>query len=372
MRTLSRDEFTSEFFVYQQLSIDKSHKTFSALAEGSDGIPFPVILKEIDEKRVAIYQELCGMWNPYLADTYEVLCISNGTTTEQLEYFAVTEYVYARNSPMEERLSLSQFVQKNGPVNEQTALLISVQFCDGLKEFHKKGFVHRDLKPDNIMISKYDSQFPQIKIVDFGGAKWNNPSRNSDTTVIGTLGYQAPESLTTQTTNRADIYSIGCILNFLLTGQEPGLVKYNKNHYIVSMIEKATNEDSSHRYNSVEELQKELNHLLGKRLFDRIPFVRALPGFRSNTLWKTILAGTIYICMIPIALIYSTPVEFLELFVPYVVIPLVVFFNMGNLLRFFPQRLRKNNQLFFKIRVLIGLVSFFETILLERLISMLR
>lgn len=229
MRSLSSDEFTSEFFIYQQLSIDKSHKTFSALAEGSDGIPFPVILKEIDEKRVAIYQELCGMWNPYLADTYEVLCISNSTTAEQLEYFAVTEYVYARNSPKEERLSLSQFVQKNGPVNEQTALLISAQFCDGLKEFHKKGFVHRDLKPDNIMISKYDSQFPQIKIVDFGGAKWNNPSKKNDTTVIGTLGYQAPESLTTQTTNRADIYSIGCILNFLLTGQEPGLVKYNKN-----------------------------------------------------------------------------------------------------------------------------------------------
>lgn len=184
MRLLSNDEFASEFLIYQQLSINKSHKTFSALTEGSDGIPFPVILKEIDEKRAVIYQELCSIWNPYLADTYEVLCISDSTNTEQLKYFAVTEYVCSKNSPKEERLSLTQFIQKNGPVNEQTALTIITQFCDGLKEFHKKGFVHRDLKPDNIMISKYDSQFPQIKIVDFGGAKWNNPSRNSDTTVI--------------------------------------------------------------------------------------------------------------------------------------------------------------------------------------------
>lgn len=385
MRTLTNDAFTSEFRIYQQLGTGRhrqnptsavslgctgNHKIVSALTQGSDGNPVTVVLKEIDEKRSAIYQELCGMWNPHLADTYEVLRVSG--EKEPSAYYAVTEYVYAANCPEEERLSLTRFIQKNGPAGERTALLIGTQLCDGLKEFHKRGFVHRDLKPDNIMISEYDPLNPQIKIVDFGGAKWNHPAKGSDTTVIGTLGYQAPESLAVRTDRRADIYSIGCILNFLLTGQEPGLSEYHGNHYIVSMIEKATNEDSSYRYASVEELQKELDHLLGIRLIDRIPLLRALPGFRTCTLWKSILAGMLYISMIPIALSYSNLMETLSLFIPYVVIPLIVFFNMGNLQRFFPRRLRRNNRLFFKIRVVIGLVAFCEPIVLEYLLSILR
>ena len=77
---------------------------------------------------------------------------------------------------------------------------IAMKFLYGIDHYmsmyQQDPIVHRDLKPDNLMISHYDFDNMQIKIVDFGGAKWNNPDKHADTTVVGTLGYQTPVSYT--------------------------------------------------------------------------------------------------------------------------------------------------------------------------------
>ena len=244
------------------------------------------------------------------------------------------------------------------------ALVLCIQLCTGLKEFHEKGFVHRDLKPDNLMISHYDFDNMQIKIVDFGGAKWNNPDKHADTTVVGTLGYQTPESLAVPATDQSDIYSIGCILNYLLTGQEPGLIRYKGNHYIENIIEIATNNNPCDRYTNVTEMQKALEHQTGKRFIDRVPILRAFPGFRSDTLGNMLIGGIIYLSLIPLIAFtvqnYTPLSSFLEIYLPYIIVPQIVLFNMGNLQRIFPERLRRNNRLFFKIRLTILLVAFLE------------
>lgn len=199
-----------------------------------------------------------------------------------------------------------------------------------------------------------------------------NTNKLSDTTVIGTLGYQAPESLSSTTKKQADIFSIGCTLNFMLTGQEPGIIRYNKNHNIVSIIEKATNDDPSHRYDTVTSMKKALNHELGAKTIDRIPVLRAVPGFRTHTFWKEMVAALSYVSMIFIAVICIDLFGLsglAEIFIFYVIIPLIIIFNMGDLLRFFPENIRQNNRLFLIIRMIIILFSVFAPILVDNIIG---
>lgn len=353
MHNITEEELENQYIIYKNLTPDRQYSTYLAMKEHSDGSLFAVILKEMDEKRASVYNALSCMWNPYVADTYDVLNVTNSADPSRSRYIAVTEYVYAKGCQDEECLSLSQFVRKQGTLNEKTALSICMQICEGLAEFHKNGFVHRDIKPDNIMISQYDAEQPQIKIIDFGGAKHMSMYNISDTTVIGTLGYQAPESISSSTTNKADIYSIGCILNYLLTGQDPGIVQYKGNHYIVNIIEKAANQDPYHRYSTVTAMQKALSHELKERFPDNIPVLRAVPGFRTHTLWKETAAAISYVSMIFISVLCISMFGMrglIEIFGFYIIVPLIAIFNMGNFLRIFPENIRKNNRVFIIIR----------------------
>ena len=372
MRTITEEAFSDEYTIYKNLTPEKRYKTYIALKENSEGILFAVILKEMNKKRVSVYQKLCHMWNPYVASTYEIFKVNNNNDKKKNRYVAVTEYVCAVGFADTETLSLAQFVQRNGRLQERTALSICIQICEGLKEFHKKGLVHRDIKPENIMISEYDILLPKIKIVDFGGGKRINPAHLSDTTVVGTLGYQAPESISSGTTNRSDIYSIGCLLNYMLTGQEPGISRYQGNHYIVSMIEKAISTDPYNRYASVTAMKKQMEHEFGTRLIDRIPILRTIPGFRTHTLWKEIIAGLSYSSMILLFLLAFNMFGVLgvvDIFLFYILIPMVIGLNWGNLLRFFPESIRKNRSMFFLVRTIIILTAIFAPMFVDPILG---
>ncbi|MBQ2604084.1 MAG: serine/threonine protein kinase [Clostridia bacterium] len=362
MKTITEQQFRDEFLIYKELSKGKQYRTYTAMVERSDSTPITLVLKEMSEKRAAVYESLTEMWNPYIAETYEVINIGE-------KYIAVTEYVCAEGCD-KETLTLSQYVKEYGTLPVKSALFVCVQICEGLEKFHNCGFVHRDLKPDNIMISDCTSKIPKIKIIDFGGAKAVDNSHIADTTVIGTLGYQAPETISTYAVNRSDIYSIGCILNFLLTGQDLGITKYKDNHYIVSIIEKATNEDSSHRYANVTEMIKALRHEMGVRLIDRVPVLRILPGFRTHTFWKEIIGAFSYISMIYILFLAFKMFGIYGLFevlIFYFISPLIIVFNMGNLLRFVPLGIRKDNRKFMIFRTVMIWFSIFAPIIVDSL-----
>ena len=363
MRTLTEQEFQDEFLIHKELSPGRQYRTFTAMIGRPDDTPITVVLKEMNEKRAAVYEALCAMWNPYIAETYEVIKVDD-------RYIAVMEYVYAVGRE-KETLTLSEYVSRHGTLDKKAALSVCVQICEGLEEFHKQGFVHRDLKPDNIMISDCTGDIPKIKIVDFGGAKAVDMRNIPDTTVVGTLGYQAPETISSNATNRSDIYSIGCILSSLLTGKEPGLAHYSGDHYITAIIEKATNEDPSHRYADVTVLKKALTHELGVHIIDRIPVLRALPGFRTHTLWKELTAAFSYISMIffAVAALDKFGISgFIEIFLFYIIVPLIVIFNMGDLLRFVPKSIRRNNRRFMVFKVAAVLFSTFAPIIVDNLI----
>jgi serine/threonine protein kinase len=98
------------------------------------------------------------------------------------------------------------------------------QLCDALEAAHGKGFIHRDLKPDNIIVLRRPP-FPFIKILDFGLAKLRGSAVSHNTevgTVLGTPEYMAPEQCRGSAVDaRTDIYALGVMLYELITGRKP-------------------------------------------------------------------------------------------------------------------------------------------------------
>ncbi len=140
-------------------------------------------------------------------------------------HFLVMEYV--------DGLSLARLVAKKGPLDIAYACYFIRAAAKGLQHAFEAGMVHRDIKPHNLMLTRKG----QIKILDFGMARLATESRaDMEQTpsperpgmlkageIMGTPGYIAPEQIVdpTQADIRADIYSLGCTLYFLLAGQSP-------------------------------------------------------------------------------------------------------------------------------------------------------
>jgi serine/threonine-protein kinase len=100
------------------------------------------------------------------------------------------------------------------------------QVCAALAEAHSVGLVHRDVKPGNIMLTQQAGLADVVKILDFGLVQHVGPSDGDDKltrpgVLVGTPGYMSPEQATGVADVRSDIYSLGAVGYFLLTGQTP-------------------------------------------------------------------------------------------------------------------------------------------------------
>ncbi|MBV8519083.1 MAG: protein kinase [Acidobacteria bacterium] len=108
-----------------------------------------------------------------------------------------------------------------GPLLPEDAIRVGVHVADGLSEAHAKGIIHRDIKPDNIIIAPR-----HVKILDFGVAKQvggtADPSLTQGGMVVGTPHYMSPEQALGRTLDaRTDIFSLGVVLYEMLSGQKP-------------------------------------------------------------------------------------------------------------------------------------------------------
>ena len=174
--------------------------------------------------------------HPNIVSAYDAN-VANG------RHFLVLELVEGPN--------LSRFLRKNGPLNIDQALEYAKQAGFGLAHAHKRGLVHRDIKPGNLLISleeKGGKMVPgPVKISDFGLARLQdkasgNPDESSiasaSHSVTGTPDYISPEQAydVHQADIRSDIYSLGCTLYHCLTGNPP----FEGNNIIEKLVKHAS------------------------------------------------------------------------------------------------------------------------------------
>lgn len=129
---------------------------------------------------------------------------------DRIQYI-VMEYV--------DGITLKQYIEQQGEIKWREALYFTVQILQALQHAHERGIIHRDIKPQNIMLLEDGS----IKVMDFGIARFTQAETQTMTDkAIGSVHYIAPEQARGGHINdKADIYSVGVMLYEMLTGQLP-------------------------------------------------------------------------------------------------------------------------------------------------------
>lgn len=145
--------------------------------------------------------------------------LNNDNVVKVYDHFELNGNLYIVME-LVEGLNIEQYVEKNGQIAWKDAVKYMIQLLRTMQDVHEHGIVHRDIKPGNIMIRPNGN----ICLLDFGVAKdVNSTPSNGGTmfgTVIGTDGYMSPEQAQGYSIDhRSDVYALGCVLYYMLTGQ---------------------------------------------------------------------------------------------------------------------------------------------------------
>ncbi len=166
-------------------------------------------------------QATAALRSPHTIEIYDFGLADDGT------FYYVMELL--------DGLDLQSLVERHGPMRPERALHVLAQICDSLGEAHHAGLVHRDIKPANIFVCRYGLAVDFVKVLDFGLVKDRvdvdgvslPASASSDAGLtqiggaVGTPAYMPPEVVAglPEVDHRADLYSVGCVAHWLLTGQ---------------------------------------------------------------------------------------------------------------------------------------------------------
>ncbi len=156
-------------------------------------------------------QAIAKLSHPNTVDIYDF-----GQDTDGTLYIAM-EYV--------EGLSLRDLIQQEAPLSIGRSLAIAAQIASSLTDAHAHSVIHRDLKPDNVMLSTRGKQKDIVHVLDFGIAKLRDANRQGVAMtqagdMLGTPQYMAPEQISGEEIDgRADVYALACILYEMITGR---------------------------------------------------------------------------------------------------------------------------------------------------------
>ena len=148
-------------------------------------------------------QSAAGLEHPNIVNIYDV-------GSENGMHYIVMEYV--------EGITLKTYIEKKGQLTFKEAVSIAIQVGRGIEAAHNKGIIHRDIKPQNIMVLRDGS----VKVADFGIACLQNNAQTLTQDALGSVHYISPEQARGEHIDaRSDIYSAGVVLYEMLTGRLP-------------------------------------------------------------------------------------------------------------------------------------------------------
>ena len=240
------------------MSIDDTYRVERVLARGEDGITELVTIDGAGPfVRKKMRQELArrNVWSA-LTECDSPRLPRVEATYELPEHFVVV-YDFVPGQP------LSKIIEKNGPLTPEDTASLGIELCEAAGELHKHGIIHRDISPNNIVIAANGAH-----LIDLGIARMRVEGASKDTTSLGTWGFASPEQYGfAQTDARSDVYSIGRILGFALTGIRPDDDAYEHalEHALKSTsaklenaIRRACSFEPSARFQSATEMAKAL------------------------------------------------------------------------------------------------------------------
>lgn len=223
-------------------------------------------------------------------------------------------------------------VQKNA-LSDSSIFQYIIRLCEIVENLHKMNppLIHRDIKPSNILITPDDT----VVLLDFNAAKAYNPREAADTVLLGTHGYAAPEQYGFGASSpQTDIYSIGAILREIFSRRPCSPV-------LRDIIDRCLKMDPAERFNSVKELKDALLNGTGVKVGSQKK--PGLPGFRTKTPWKMLLASVYYAALIILVIfcwdgkhdtLWSTSGNFL-IFV-FLLLPVFIFFDLRGMRNWIP------------------------------------
>jgi len=286
---------------------------------------------------------------------------------EEDHLLIIEEYIHGR--------SLRQIYDSSGPLTEEQVITYSLSLCRILKSLHNMNppIIHRDIKPEHIILTNDGV----IKLIDFNGSKEENPEKKQDTVLFGTHNYAAPEQYGFGSSDhRTDIYQLGVTMNYLLTGTFPINSIYEGQ--LGPVIRKCTQYEADRRYPAIWDLEKALLDIYdsyyrrespkpspaGNAKTDKPRLSRnymnqeagkdtyMLPGFRTRTPWKMLLAGCSYLFIIYLCATLNIEdsrkagvqltgfrlwTERSAVFI-LLIVPILLICNYRGVLKFYPQK----------------------------------
>ncbi len=275
-------------------ALEGRYQILKELGRGGMGIVFHAYDKQLKEQvAIKILSPLLGN-DPDALERLkrEVSAARRITHTNIIRIHDITEINGLHYISMEyfNGSSLKEHMKRSGMLSQMQAFNIAAQVCDGLQAAHREGVIHRDLKPQNIILDATN----RVKIIDFGLARTTQMEGLTATGLImGTPEYMAPEQVSGKKVDeRADIYSLGIILYELFTGRVPftgdsaiavGFMQLkeepappsqfnpNLSPQIEKVILRALQKDPFQRYHSIQELKQDLEKAVVQPVGEQIP-----------------------------------------------------------------------------------------------------
>lgn len=198
--------------VMHALSIDDVYDVERVLARGKTGTTELVTAKgsgPFVRKKMARELVRRGVWSALLDCDCPRLPRIEATYQMPDEFVVVYDFIPGKN--------LQELVAERGRLLDDEAVALALDICEAASAIHALGVIHRDITPKNVIVSGDGAH-----LIDFGIARMYTEGASRDTTTLGTFGFASPEQYGfEQTDARSDVYSIGRVLGYLLTGIMP-------------------------------------------------------------------------------------------------------------------------------------------------------
>lgn len=287
------------------MSIDDMYRVERVLARGAGGVTElvtidgagPFVRKKIPNKLanqgVWSLIELCGCARlPKVEATYSL----------PDQFVVVYDFVPGQ--------TLEELVTAKKRLDPEEAASLAADICEAAAALHLRGVVHRDLSPRNVIVAADGAH-----LIDLGIARMRVEGASRDTTSLGTRGFASPEQYGfAQTDARSDVYAIGKLLGYMLTGLQPDGDEYERalrdtdatDSRLAEIVVRACSFEPSSRYQSAAEMARALGRP-GASAGGTVATSESLPGVRAASVRKALpsraIAAAIVAALLAIGLV---------------------------------------------------------------------